>query len=75
MGAQPIIELFSQCDSQSRRIACCHTVQSLECSYQQLPLTANGYFPIPQELYQAKLGSCEAGGFVNRAVSTVQFII
>ena len=34
-----------------------------------LPFKANGHFSIPQELYQTKPGSCDAGGFVNNAVT------
>ena len=33
-----------------------------------LPFTANGNFSVPQELYQAKAGSHEAGGFMNSSV-------
>ena len=32
---------------------------------QQLPFIVNGHFSIPEELYQAKLGSCETSSFVN----------
>ena len=35
------------------------------------PITANRHFSIPQELYQAKLGSREACGFVNSPVSQI----
>ena len=44
---------------------------SVDCSCQRLPFTANGHFSVPQELYQAKPGSHEAGGFVNSTVTLV----
>ena len=46
-----------------------HTTVSGESSCWQLQFTTNGHFSIPQELYQVKPGSRQAGGFVNCAVN------